>query len=274
MALANGVLVHGPTSWAAAVRTEGGEIEVASGRKRLLPWNGQVVRGPARLLEALLVLPRVRRSLRRRALRSSARRFSRRWRPRESAAEPSRDPPASGIAGAGGRNWRWHRRCSRRERDLAAYHGAEHVSIGTYEHGERAAKEHERCGTHLVGPLLLATAAGATLAGKARVGPQSRPVSPLGRWPPRPRSSAGWCATPSIRSPGRCHGPARSSRSESPRRAVAGAGGGRRRGPPRLPRARAQLGGSGGTVLVAGALEVVMQAQSPHWLRADPQPST
>ena len=49
----------------------------------------------------------------------------------------------------------------------AAYHGAEHVSIGTYEHGEPAAKEHERCGTHLVGPLLLATAAGATLAGKA-----------------------------------------------------------------------------------------------------------
>ncbi len=50
--------------------------------------------------------------------------------------------------------------------DLAAYHGAEHISIGTYEHGDRAAKEHERCGTHLVGPLLLASAAGAGLAAR------------------------------------------------------------------------------------------------------------
>ena len=63
MALANGVLVHGPTSWAAAVRTADGEIEVASGRKRPVPRNGPLVRGPARLLEALLALPRVRRGL-------------------------------------------------------------------------------------------------------------------------------------------------------------------------------------------------------------------
>ena len=33
MALRNGLLVHGPTHWAAAVRTRGGAIEVASGRK-------------------------------------------------------------------------------------------------------------------------------------------------------------------------------------------------------------------------------------------------
>ena len=38
--------------------------------------------------------------------------------------------------------------------DLAAYHGAEHVSIGTYEHGESRPKEHERCGSHLIGPML------------------------------------------------------------------------------------------------------------------------
>ena len=34
MALQNGVLVHGPTSWAVAVRTDDGELKVASGRKR------------------------------------------------------------------------------------------------------------------------------------------------------------------------------------------------------------------------------------------------
>src|SRR5581483_11186628 len=49
--------------------------------------------------------------------------------------------------------------------ELAAYHGAEHISIGTYEHGH-AEKEHERCGSHLVGPLILASAAGAGLAAR------------------------------------------------------------------------------------------------------------
>ena len=33
MALRNGLLVHGPTHWAAAVRAGDGEIRVASGRK-------------------------------------------------------------------------------------------------------------------------------------------------------------------------------------------------------------------------------------------------
>ena len=33
MALRNGLLVHGPTHWAAAVRTDDGELKVASGRK-------------------------------------------------------------------------------------------------------------------------------------------------------------------------------------------------------------------------------------------------
>ena len=33
MALGNGLLVHGPTHWAAAVRTREGAIKVASGRK-------------------------------------------------------------------------------------------------------------------------------------------------------------------------------------------------------------------------------------------------
>jgi uncharacterized protein YqhQ len=53
--------------------------------------------------------------------------------------------------------------------DVAAYHGAEHISIGTYEHGKRAEREHERCGSHLLGPLLATTALANTLASHAPV---------------------------------------------------------------------------------------------------------
>src|SRR5262249_21893700 len=60
---------------------------------------------------------------------------------------------------------------------LAAYHGAEHIAIGSYEHGEPRAREHERCGSHLVGPLLATTAAGNVLA--ARVPEQYRPAARL-----------------------------------------------------------------------------------------------
>jgi hypothetical protein len=51
--------------------------------------------------------------------------------------------------------------------DVAAYHGAEHISIGSYEQGKRAAKEHNRCGSHLIGPLLATTAIGNVLAARA-----------------------------------------------------------------------------------------------------------
>jgi hypothetical protein len=50
--------------------------------------------------------------------------------------------------------------------DLAAYHGAEHVSIGTYEHGEPRAKEHERCGSHLLGPFVATSALGGALVSR------------------------------------------------------------------------------------------------------------
>src|SRR5262245_58731927 len=62
MALANGVLVHGPTSWGCAVRLEDGTIKSASGLKRRLQPNVPTpsVRGPLRLPEALALLPDVR----------------------------------------------------------------------------------------------------------------------------------------------------------------------------------------------------------------------
>ncbi|HKP90259.1 MAG TPA: hypothetical protein VJT75_09820, partial [Thermoleophilaceae bacterium] len=67
MALRNGLLVHGPTHWAAAVRTRAGEVKVASGRKPEVSSGvaGRLpgVRGVARLAEAFAVIPLVKRAL-------------------------------------------------------------------------------------------------------------------------------------------------------------------------------------------------------------------
>ena len=65
MALRNGLLVHGPTHWAAAVRREDGTIAVGSGRKpRLRVADGVAgVRGLLRLAEAVVVLPLVKKGL-------------------------------------------------------------------------------------------------------------------------------------------------------------------------------------------------------------------
>src|SRR2546421_11986722 len=65
MALANGVLVHGPKAWACAIRTDAGELKVASARKRLRAAEIEqpLLRGPARLVETLAVLPEIRRRL-------------------------------------------------------------------------------------------------------------------------------------------------------------------------------------------------------------------
>jgi uncharacterized protein YqhQ len=171
MALSNGVLVHGPHAWACAIRHSDGTIEVASARKRLQASRirNPLLRGPARLLEALALLPQVKRKLPAaklpmerpavagsmfgatvavRALHAS------RLRPiaRELLSGLVSMAPAV-LALRGG--------------DLASYHGAEHIAIGTYESGKPAAKEHERCGGHLVGPLLVTSAIGNTLAGLA-----------------------------------------------------------------------------------------------------------
>ena len=97
--------------------------------------------------------------------------------------------------------------------DVAAYHGAEHISIGSYEHGERARTEHERCGSHLLGPLLATTALGNILAARApATHPYAPRVSARSSWPSRRRrrSSAGWCATPTSRSRVRSRSPATS----------------------------------------------------------------
>ena len=68
MALRNGLLIHGPTSWSAAARKPSGEIEVASGPKPViapgLVNRVPLLRGPIRLAEAFLLIPVVRLRLR------------------------------------------------------------------------------------------------------------------------------------------------------------------------------------------------------------------
>jgi uncharacterized protein YqhQ len=172
MALANGVLVHGPSAWACAIRTDSGEIKIASARKRLLAPRLQqpFVRGPLRLAESFAMIPELRRKL-------------------PQARLPFERPAVLAATLASAVSVQALRRSNRlgavarelvsgmlalapavfalRGGELAAYHGAEHVSIGTYEHGEKRAKEHERCGSHLIGPLLVASAAGNLLAARA-----------------------------------------------------------------------------------------------------------
>src|SRR5213595_1218412 len=65
MALANGVLVHGPTAWACAVRTPEGDVKVVAEPKRFRASEVErpLLRGPARLAEVMLLLPQLKRRL-------------------------------------------------------------------------------------------------------------------------------------------------------------------------------------------------------------------
>src|SRR4029077_2686678 len=141
MALRNGLLIHGPTHWAAAVRVPSGAIEVAAERKpELAPKLAARLpglRGPVKLVEAMAVLPLVRRrmpaarlpfedarvlaavaatlattSLLRRRVRAGAL--------REGVAQAIGAVPALVALS---------------DRDLAAYHGVEHKAIAAYERG-------------------------------------------------------------------------------------------------------------------------------------------
>jgi uncharacterized protein YqhQ len=171
MALPNGVLVHGPHAWACAIRHEDGRIEVASARKRIQASRIQspLLRGPARLAEALALLPQIKAKLPAAKLPLESPRtlvsmlgaavFVRGL--RESGLRPVARELLSAIASVAPAV------LALRSGELAAYHGAEHISIGSYEHGKRATREHERCGGHLVGPLVATSAVGNVLAGLA-----------------------------------------------------------------------------------------------------------
>jgi len=190
MALRNGLMVHGPTHWAAAVRTPDGRLKVASGRKPDLGARALErvpgLRGVAKLAEAFALVPVVKRSL-------------------PEAKLPMQDPKtlgAMGAAAAAGRGLRLAGRRSigreaavaavslmpalmaLRSGDLASYHGVEHKAIGAYEQdGEPvdATKEHERCGSNLVAPMLVSAAAGNLAVRKAGLrGPAAEGLVALG----------------------------------------------------------------------------------------------
>jgi uncharacterized protein YqhQ len=196
MALRNGLLIHGPSSWAVAARRPDGEIEVASGFKpRLVRGRlGELplVRGPLRLVEALAVVPLSRLRLR-------------------SARLPFEDPAVVGatavsLLASGTLRRRPPARRSAfatgiaeatvtllgtlpavaalRDSDLAAYHAVEHKAIGGYEQGVDPAdvpKEHPRCGSNLIGPLAVLSIAAQLLVERLieRPGPIARGAGTL-----------------------------------------------------------------------------------------------
>ena len=221
MALRNGLLVHGPTHWAAAVRTEAGRrqgrVRPQAARARAsttCPACAALVR----LGEAFAVIPLVKRGLpqaqaavreRRacsaspRARRSPARCCSRRV---PGIGGESRRPLIASLAPA---------LFALRGGELAAYHGVEHKAIAAYEaddedardalEGARAlrlAPDRADAGRQPRGHAAAragARAARAPLAGGA-VGARVAP-------PRRSRSSPGASATPTRRSPQRCNRP-------------------------------------------------------------------
>jgi uncharacterized protein YqhQ len=191
MALRNGLLVHGPTHWAAAVRAKDGRVKVASGRKpefgaratERLPG----VRGVTKLAEAFAVIPLVKRALPEARLpmqdfrtlgamggASLAGQALRRARGRSVASEAalallSMAPAMLALRGG----------------DLASYHGVEHKSIAAYEQDSSdaaaASKEHDRCGSNLVAPMLVSTTAGGAAARAAGFrGPTADAIVGLG----------------------------------------------------------------------------------------------
>lgn len=171
MALANGVLVHGPTSWAATVRLEDGSLRTASGTVPRLGVDVSLpfARGPVRIAESLALLPVVRR-----ALPEARFAFERRTvavslvAGTVGAAALRRAPVSLGVREAAAAFASLAPALlSLRGGELTGYHGAEHVSIGSYESDAASAKEHERCGSHLVGPLLATSALASAVAARA-----------------------------------------------------------------------------------------------------------
>lgn len=182
MALRDGVLLQSEGYWAAAVREEGGGVKVVSGAKVRLPAREvlrrvPVLRGIVRVGEAIAVLPAVR-------ARTGG------------AVLPQEDPRLLAATAASAAATLALRSSSRgspllrelavagvslapvlfalRDSRLSRYHGAEHKRIAAYESGGDAAvedKEHARCGSNLVAPMLVTSFATSLVlhaAGKER----------------------------------------------------------------------------------------------------------
>jgi len=176
MALANGLLVHGPTCWAAAVRDGDGRVRAASGPKPDLGARASErvpgLRGVMKLAQAVAVIPLMKRAL------PEARLPMQDGRTLGAAAGAALAGQVvrSGAARSAGREAAvavlslLPAMVALRGGDLAAYHGAEHKTIAAYEDGgdpAAATKEHARCGSNLVAPLLASTVAGSVAVRRA-----------------------------------------------------------------------------------------------------------
>ena len=141
MALRNGLLIHGPTSWAAAARTPDGLIEVASGPKPVFSRGAlgrmPLLRGPLRLAEAFAVLPAARRGLPSARLPFEDRRVIAAALAASAASVAVRrlGPATVGREGLVAAIGTLPALAALRDRDLASYHGVEHKAIGAYERG-------------------------------------------------------------------------------------------------------------------------------------------
>ena len=184
MALANGLLVHGPSSWAVAVREPGGQVTITSGSKPRLTLGPlgsvPVLRGALRLAEAIAVIPAAR-------LRSPSARL---------AMEDPKIFVATGAAAALSAIAR-RRLGSVVGQELvtaalglipsvwllsrsqaATWHAVEHKNIAAYEDrgpdgvawASTYAKEHTRCGSNLILPLMASTLVGNAIARRTRAG--------------------------------------------------------------------------------------------------------
>jgi len=188
MALRDGVMLQSPHFWAAAVRLPDGSLRVRSGKKPQLPGREvvgrvPVVRGLARVTETIACLYPARRDLGLPVL-------------------PHEDPTilAATLGSATlGTVLRRRRTGSPVVRELAIavlalapallalrnsevsrFHGAEHKSVAAYESGgdaHAAAKEHDRCGSNLIGPLLATNLAGGLVL--RGLGHQRNPLTTL-----------------------------------------------------------------------------------------------
>jgi uncharacterized protein YqhQ len=195
MALRDGVLLQSPGFWAAAVRAEDGAITVTSGRKPRIPGREALkgvplARGLVRLGESLAVLPAVRRATGAPVL------------PQEDPRLLAATAGSAAVSVAlrhGGRRAPLTRELAiagvsllpvflaMRDSKLARYHGAEHKSVAAFEGAEAgggdvdaardAAREHARCGTNLVAPLVVTNVAAGMLLRAA--GKERRPLATL-----------------------------------------------------------------------------------------------
>lgn len=164
MALRNGVMALGPTSWAVAIRGEDGEITTTT---RPRPTGGEgistripLLRGPVRLANMMRVLPQIRRQAPGSRLALESRGLLAATAASSLVAARLRRRIGSPVLGelVAGATSLGLTMASMRSGDVARYHGAEHKAVAGYEQGiaaSEASRVHPRCGTQLAIPLLV-----------------------------------------------------------------------------------------------------------------------